>query len=69
MTKGQWKKHLPEEIVAKLRDADAMLNAGKGFAAVLQPWRSVTRRLIVDGPGTVAERWSVVGSNVRKRSW
>ena len=30
------KKHSPEEIVAKLRDADAMLNAGKNLAAVLQ---------------------------------
>ena len=30
------KKHRPEEIVAKLRDADAMLNAGKDLAAVLQ---------------------------------
>jgi hypothetical protein len=30
------KKHRPEEIVAKLRDANAMLNAGKDLAAVLQ---------------------------------
>jgi hypothetical protein len=30
------KKHRPEEVVAKLRDADAMLNAGKDLAAVLQ---------------------------------
>ena len=29
------KKHRPDEIVAKLRDADAMLNAGKDLAAVL----------------------------------
>ena len=29
MTKRRRKKHKPEEIVAKLRDADAMLNAGK----------------------------------------
>jgi hypothetical protein len=28
------KKHRPDEIVAKLRDADAMLNAGKDLAAV-----------------------------------
>jgi putative transposase len=32
----RWKKHRPEEIVAKLRDADAMLNAAKDLAAVLQ---------------------------------
>ena len=30
------KRHTPEQIVAKLRDADAMLNAGKDIAVVLQ---------------------------------
>jgi len=30
------KKHRPDEIAAKLRDAEAMCNAGKGLAAVLQ---------------------------------
>jgi putative transposase len=30
------KRHNPEEIVRKLRDADAMLAAGKDLAAVLQ---------------------------------
>jgi len=30
------KKHRPDEIVAKLRDTDAMLNAGKDLAVVLQ---------------------------------
>lgn len=30
------KRHNPEQIVRKLRDADAMLNAGKDEAAVLQ---------------------------------
>ena len=35
--KGQRsKRHTPEQIVAKLRDAAAMLNAGKDLAAVLQ---------------------------------
>ena len=32
----QRKRHSPEQIVKKLRDADAMLNAGKDLAAVLQ---------------------------------
>ena len=32
------KRHTPEQIVAKLRDADAMLNSGKDVAAVLQSW-------------------------------
>ena len=36
MTTRRRKKHRPEEIVAKLRDADAMLSAGKDLAAVLQ---------------------------------
>ena len=30
------KKHRPKEIIAKLQDADAMLNVGKDLAAVLQ---------------------------------
>ena len=30
------KRHTPEQIVRKLRDADAMLNGGKELAAVLQ---------------------------------
>ncbi len=30
------RRHSPEQIVKKLRDADAMLNAGKDLAAVLQ---------------------------------
>jgi putative transposase len=36
MTGKRRKRHEPEEIVRKLRDADAMLNAGKDVAAVLQ---------------------------------
>ncbi len=36
MTTIRGKRHSPEQIVRKLRDADAMLNAGKDFAAVLQ---------------------------------
>lgn len=35
MTKRR-KRHNPEQIVRKLRDADAMLNAGKDLATVLQ---------------------------------
>lgn len=36
MSTQRRKRHKPEEIVRKLRDADAMLNAGKDLAAVLQ---------------------------------
>lgn len=36
MSRNRRKRHSPEQIVRKLRDADAMLNAGKDVAAVLQ---------------------------------
>ena len=36
MSEKRRKRHSPEQIVRKLRDADAMLNAGKETAAVLQ---------------------------------
>ena len=42
------KKHRPDEIVAKLRDADAMLNAGKDLAAVLQA---------LEASDSTLERW------------
>jgi len=36
MKKRRKRRHSPEQIVRKLRDADAMLNVGKDLAAVLQ---------------------------------
>jgi putative transposase len=36
MTSGRRQRHNPEQIVRKLRDADALLNSGKDLAAVLQ---------------------------------
>ena len=36
MTKKRRRRHTPEQIVSKLRDADSMLNAGKDLAVVLQ---------------------------------
>ncbi|WP_166832056.1 transposase [Thalassoroseus pseudoceratinae] len=36
MSAKKRKRHTPEQIVKKLRDADAMLNAGHDLAAVLQ---------------------------------
>jgi hypothetical protein len=36
MTNGRRQRHNPEQIVRKLRDADALLNSGKELAAVLQ---------------------------------
>lgn len=36
MTTKRRRRHSPEQIVRKLRDADAMLNAGQDQAAVLQ---------------------------------
>jgi len=52
MTTRRRKKHRPEEIVAKLRDADAMLHAGKDLAAVLQGLK-VSRHPIARGPSIV----------------
>ena len=54
MTPRRRRKHKPEQIVAKLRDADAMLNAGKDLAAVLQAlarWRAGHRRAAVVAAG------------------
>ena len=36
MSSKRRKRHNPEQIVRKLRDADALLNSGKDLAAVLQ---------------------------------
>ena len=36
MTTKRRKRHSPEQIVLKLRDADALLNSGQDLAAVLQ---------------------------------
>ncbi len=36
MTTRRRKRHTPEQIVRKLRDADAMLNVGQDQTAVLQ---------------------------------
>ena len=36
MTSKRRRRHTPEQIVKKLRDAEAMLNSGKDLAAVLQ---------------------------------
>jgi putative transposase len=36
MSRKRGKRHSPEQIVKKLRDAEAMLNSGKELAVVLQ---------------------------------
>ena len=36
MSTKRWRKHTPEQIIRKLRDAEAILNAGQDLAAVLQ---------------------------------
>lgn len=36
MSTRRRRRHSPEQVVKKLRDADAMLNAGQDLAAVLQ---------------------------------
>ena len=36
MATREWTRHSPEQVIAKLRDADAMLSAGKGLTVTLQ---------------------------------
>ena len=52
MTSKRRKKHKPEQIVAKLRDADAMLNAGKGLAAVLHAFADRIDATVIGGRST-----------------
>ena len=48
------KRHSPEQIVVKLRDADAMLAAGKTLDRRARAWRLVNRRSIAGVPSTAA---------------
>ena len=50
------KRHSPEQIVRKLRDADAMLNAGKDQAAVLQA---------LEVSESTLERWRIQNYRLR----
>lgn len=43
------KCHSPEQIVKKLRDAEAMLNAGQDLAQYCRPWRSAKRPITAGG--------------------
>ena len=43
------KRHNPEQIVRKLRDADAILNAGKVWLRCCGTWRSVS--LLINAGG------------------
>jgi hypothetical protein len=57
MTSKRRKKHKPEQIVAKLRDADAMLNTAKDLEVCGRPWGSASRPSFPGLPcraGTVA---------------
>jgi hypothetical protein len=54
------KKHRPEEVVAKLRDADAMLNVGKDLAAEFQ-----ARRVVVDVLGRIRAGRDLAGAGNR----
>lgn len=79
MTTRRRKKHRLEEIIAKLRDADPMLNAGKDPAAVRRAlevsestrerWRARHRREAVVGNGHAGDRASPrsLSSNTVKR--
>jgi putative transposase len=48
MSEKRRKRHSPEQIVRKLRDADAMLSVGKDMAAVLQT---------LEVSGSTLDRW------------
>lgn len=48
------KKHRPEKVVAELRDADALLNAGKDQAAVLRALEASESTLARCRPSRVA---------------
>ena len=48
------KKHQPEQIIKKLREADAMIAAGKTIGQVCRRWRSASRRSTVGGTSTAA---------------
>ena len=48
MTKKRRKRHSPEQIVKKLRDAEAMLNAGKELGAILQSLENFSKEVIRD---------------------
>jgi putative transposase len=48
MSEKRRKRHTPEQIVRKLRDADAMLSVGKDMAAVLQT---------LEVSGSTLDRW------------
>ena len=50
----QRKRHNPEQIVRKLRDADAILNAGKDLVPCSRPSKSVNRLTRAGGISTVA---------------
>ena len=48
------KKHKPEQIIRKLREAEAMLSAGKTIGQVCQAWKSASRRSTAGGTSTAA---------------
>ena len=68
MTTRRRKKNRPEEVVAKLRDADAMLNAGKDLAAVLQALPRCTSSRGSLGR-TATPRASTAGSAMSSWRW
>lgn len=53
MSTKRLNRHTPEQVVRKLRDADAMLNAGKELAVVLKTLE-VSQRMSVGESNTAA---------------
>ena len=48
MTKKRRRRHAPEQIVKKLREAEAMLNSGKDLAAVVQALEVIHHHLCLN---------------------
>lgn len=48
------KKHTPEQIIKKLREADAILASGKTMAKCVSSSRSASRRSIAGATSTAA---------------
>jgi hypothetical protein len=46
------RRHTPEQIVRKLREADRLLAEGKDVPEVARRWRSARRAITAGGPST-----------------
>ena len=52
MKKRQGKRHTPEQIIKKLREADTMLAVGRRSARWFKSWKLVNKRFIAGDTST-----------------